>query len=72
MTQDPTLYAATDRLPRLLTAGDVAKVLNISRSYAYKLIRDGTIPSIQIGRSVRIRYMDLMEFIDEKVHINQV
>ena len=70
MMQEPTPFIATDRLRRLLTAEDVAEILNISRSYAYKLIRDGTIPSIPIGRSVRVRERALMEFIDERAQSN--
>lgn len=72
MLQGPNSYVSADRLPRLLTAGDVAKILNISRSFAYKLIRDGTIPSIPIGRAVRVSERDLMEFINEGSRTNQV
>ena len=71
MMQDTTSITANDRLTRLLTAGEVSKILNISRSYAYRMMRDGTIPSIRIGRSVRVRDMDLMEFIDERAQMNQ-
>ena len=56
---------------KLLKAEEIAELLSLSRSYVYKLIRDGTIPSIQIGRSVRVRDRDLMEFIDEKARTNQ-
>jgi excisionase family DNA binding protein len=38
---------------RLLTAPDVARVLNISKSKAYCLIQRGEIPSVRIGRSVK-------------------
>ena len=56
---------------RLLRPNDVAEILSVSKSYVYKLIRDGTIPSIQIGRSVRVRDRDLMNFIDERARTNQ-
>ena len=71
MMQDTTSITANDRLTRLLTAGEISKILNISRSYAYKLIREGTITSIPIGRAVRVRDRDLLEFIDEKARTNQ-
>ncbi len=71
MLDDPTTHMTTPMLPRLLTGAEVAKFLNISRSYAYKLIREGTIPSILIGRAVRVRDRDLLEFIDEKARTNQ-
>lgn len=52
---------------RLLNSVDVALVLNISRSQAYLLMRDGTIPSIRFGRSVRVRPEDLRSFIERNV-----
>ena len=70
MTQNQISNASPDRLPRLLTAREVAEILAISQSYVYKLIRDRTIPSIPIGRSVRVRERALMEFIDERAQSN--
>ena len=56
---------------KLLRPNVVAEILGVSKSYVYKLIRDGTIPSVQIGRSVRVRDLDLMIFIDERARTNQ-
>ena len=47
----------------LLTAPDVARILNISKCAAYKLIQLNQIPSIRINRNVRVRSEDLEEFI---------
>ncbi|MBI2760050.1 MAG: helix-turn-helix domain-containing protein [Chloroflexi bacterium] len=41
-----------DRL--LLRPVEVGDVLGVSRAMAYKLVRDGVVPSIRIGRSVRV------------------
>ena len=71
MIQDTTSITTNDRLTRLLTAGEISKILNISRSYPYKLIREGTIPSIRIGRAVRVRVPDLLTFIGDKARTNQ-
>lgn len=37
----------------LITAKDVAAVLNVSESRAYELARLGILPSIRLGRQVR-------------------
>lgn len=37
---------------QLLTGREVASVLNISPSFAFKLLRSGKIPAIRLGRSV--------------------
>ena len=49
----------------LLTAPDVARILNISKGAAYKLIQLKQIPSIRINRNVRVRPEDLDEFISQ-------
>ncbi len=49
---------------RLITGNEVAKILNVSRSYAYLLMKQGVIPTIRIGRTVRMSYEDLMELIE--------
>ena len=53
---------------RLLTGNDVAKILSVSRTHAYHLIRHGYIPSIRLGRSVRVRQEDLVRFISDNVN----
>lgn len=50
---------------RLLKGDEVARILNISRSQAYKLMQQGEIPTVRIGRSVRVRYESLWDFIEE-------
>jgi excisionase family DNA binding protein len=47
----------------LLRSEDIAHILNISRSLAYQLVQRGEIPSVRIGKSVRIRPQDLEKFI---------
>lgn len=43
----------------LLRANEVARVLNISRALAYRLMQTGKIPTVRINRSVRVRREDL-------------
>ncbi len=54
-------------LPRLLIAQDVAAALNMGLSTVYQLVERGELPSIRIGRSVRIRSEDLEKFVESKV-----
>lgn len=58
----------TDQLiyrKQMLKAPQVAEILNISRAFAYKLINQGDIPSVKIGKSVRVRQEDLEAFIEQ-------
>lgn len=44
---------------RLLTADEVTVKQNIGLSTAYPLLQRGELPSVRIGRSVRVRPEDL-------------
>jgi excisionase family DNA binding protein len=50
-------------LPQIMTANEVAKVLKISRAFAYQLMRTQQIRSIKMGRSIRVVKDDLDDFI---------
>ena len=52
---------------RLLTAPDVARILNISKGAAYRLIQQKNIRSIHINSCVRVKQEDLEEFIAQNV-----
>ena len=55
---------SSEKLPsRLLTGKDVAHLLKISSSQAYKLMRRGELPAVHIGKSIRVKPEDLDAFI---------
>ena len=51
----------------LLKGDQVARILNISRSYAFLLMQRDEIPTVRIGRAVRVRPSDLERFISESI-----
>jgi excisionase family DNA binding protein len=52
----------------LLKGNDVAERLNISRSQAFAMMRNGNIPTVRFGeRCVRVRPEDLEAFISLNV-----
>jgi excisionase family DNA binding protein len=53
----------TSRRP-LLTAAEVAEILNVSLRSVRRLIKDGKLPIVHVGRSVRIRPEALQALID--------
>jgi len=55
---------------RLLKVNDVAKILNISRAFSYRLLRNGDIPSIKINSTIRVRPKDLEAFIQRSLNGN--
>jgi excisionase family DNA binding protein len=54
-------------LPKLLKASDVATTLNISRSFAYLLLETGQLPTVRIGRTLRVRVQDLEAYIESNL-----
>jgi excisionase family DNA binding protein len=51
-------------VPILFPIRTVAKILSISRSAVYVLLRDGKLGSVNIGRSRRVTEDQLVAFID--------
>ena len=51
---------------QLLWAHEVANVLGVGRNRAYMLMSSGEIPSIRIGRSIRVRREALDEWIEQQ------
>ena len=51
-------------IPQLLRANDVARMLSVSRSFAYQLMERGELPTVRIGHALRVRIQDLEAFIE--------
>ena len=47
----------------LLRVRDVQRVLDVPRTMAYKLVSDGVIASVRVGRLVRVRRSALNDYI---------
>ena len=52
---------------RLLKAEDLASILNISKGFAYLLMKRGDVPTVRLGRAVRVRPSDLEDFMQNSL-----
>lgn len=52
-------------LDRMLLAPEVAEILNVSVPRVYELIRAGVLPSVRLGRQVRVDRRKLQAFLDD-------
>ncbi len=52
---------------QLLKGSDVARILNVSRAFAYRLMAQGEVPTVRLGRAVRVRPRDLTRFIATRI-----
>jgi excisionase family DNA binding protein len=48
-----------------VTVGEISERLRISRAFVYRFIATGNLPSIRLGRSVRVAQQDLDAFIEK-------
>jgi excisionase family DNA binding protein len=58
--------------PEFMTAAEIAKVLHIATSYAYLLMQRKEIPTVRIGRSIRVRRVDLEKYINDHYQKRQI
>lgn len=54
-------------IDKFLKGEEVARILRVSRAFAYQLMREGVIPSIRLGRAIRVREIDLQNFIEKNI-----
>ncbi len=52
--------------PLLLRVNEVARLLGVSRSTAYAIVATGELPSVRLGRAVRVRRTDLEAWLSQK------
>lgn len=67
--QDDTRYSNYDDIPLFLDANEIVKVLGLSRSSVYEMLRADTFPVIIIGGRKLVRKEKLFDWLDEQVII---
>lgn len=55
----------SERIPALMTAGEIAEALNLSLPSIYKLMESGALPYQKFGRSRRAKRADVLKLIEE-------
>ena len=67
MAVDEQVLPALDSRPMLLTVKDLEAELQLGRTRTYELVRSGVIPTIRIGRAVRIPRDALRRWVEAQV-----
>ncbi|MFQ5968122.1 MAG: helix-turn-helix domain-containing protein [Acidimicrobiia bacterium] len=52
-----------DEAPEVLTVPEVAQVLRIGRNAAYQLVREGVIPHVRLGKTIRVPKAALLRYL---------
>jgi excisionase family DNA binding protein len=55
---------------RLLTVAEVAATMRVSNMTVYRLIKNGDLPALRVGKNYRIRESDVEVYLsDRSVHV---
>lgn len=65
-------YKSYDELPLMLSVSQVAKVLSISRSSAYDLVKEKDFPSITIGSRIVVPKDELILWIKNQIKNKEI
>ena len=52
--------------PSAMKAAEVAEVLRVSTKTVYKLVRENRIPSVKVGREIRIAKSELINYLRQR------
>lgn len=66
-TYDITNDSVIKEMPSVLTIEDLARMLSISKSTAYRLVATRQIRSIKVGRTKRITKDSVIRFLNESM-----
>ena len=56
---------------RLLSVDEVCEVLGMSKSWVYRHIRSGDIPSVRLGGATKVKRTDLAEYLEKRRYLPQ-
>jgi excisionase family DNA binding protein len=52
----------------LLSIPELCQELGMGKSWVYRRIRSGEIPSVKLGRSIKVKRRDLEEYLESRRH----
>ena len=64
--QGRSAIPSANRSSELLSMQDVCEVLGMGKSWTYRRIKSGEIPSVKLGRSIKVKREDLEEYLESR------
>ncbi len=53
---------------QLLSIAEVCRTLGMGKSWTYRRLKSGEIPSVKLGRTIKVKREDLEEYLESKRH----
>ena len=54
------------RLPELLSMAQVGEALGMGKSWIYRRVKSGEIPSVKLGSSIKVKREDLDDYLESR------
>ena len=54
--------------PKFLTIAEVASVMRVSKMTVYRLVHNGELPAVRVGRSFRVTEDDVNEYLQKSFY----
>ena len=65
MLSDPVqldpVYTSYEDIPVMMTVEEFGKLMRVSRNTAYAFVRKGLVPTVKVGRQIRIYRGDILK-----------
>ena len=61
-----TNYRSLQDLPLTLTVEEAGQILRVGRNTAYDLVRCGKLPSVRVGKQIRIPRQALLDYLSRQ------
>ncbi len=65
-TSSSSKRPADGQIPQLYSIDEVCKALGMGKSWTYRRIKSGEVPSVKLGRSIKVRREDLEEYLKNR------
>ena len=62
-------YTSMYHCPATLSAGDLAKALNVSQTTAYRLLHSDDFPVVMIGKRRMVTKHDLIKWMNKQIKV---
>ena len=76
MLSDPVnldpVYTSYEDIPVMMTVEEFGKLMRVSRNTAYAFVREGLVPTVKVGRQIRIYRGDVLQLRDLNSCTNSV
>ncbi len=65
LPNDPT-YSSYEDIPVMMTVEEFGKLMRVSRNTAYAFVREGLVPTVKVGRQIRIYRGDILKLREDR------